>query len=205
MHWHSRSKNGVASLAYSRSKNGVASLAYSRSKNGVASLAYSRSQNGVASLAYSRSQNGVASLAYSRSKNGVASLAYSHSKNGVASLAYDPRIHHFRKKMDCRVKPGNDDLSNRAGASLARIVHCLLGQPVELAGPGIALDLLVEARLLERHEPRAEPRQRARREPGHGALDVVDSRHGANSSMDSRVVETRLEADGMEQVGSVNL
>jgi hypothetical protein len=38
---HSRSKNGVASLAYSRSKNGVASLAYSRSKNGVASLAYS--------------------------------------------------------------------------------------------------------------------------------------------------------------------
>ncbi|MDQ8729579.1 hypothetical protein [Bradyrhizobium sp. LHD-71] len=36
----SRSKNGVASLAYSRSKNGVASLAYSRSKNGVASLAY---------------------------------------------------------------------------------------------------------------------------------------------------------------------
>jgi len=36
---HSRSKNGVASLAYSRSKNGVASLAYSRSKNGVASLA----------------------------------------------------------------------------------------------------------------------------------------------------------------------
>jgi hypothetical protein len=25
---HSRSKNGVASLAYSRSKNGVASLAY---------------------------------------------------------------------------------------------------------------------------------------------------------------------------------
>jgi hypothetical protein len=37
---HSRSKNGVASLAYSRSKNGVASLAYSRSKNGVASLAY---------------------------------------------------------------------------------------------------------------------------------------------------------------------
>jgi hypothetical protein len=49
---HSRSKNGVASLAYSRSKNGVASLAYSRSKNGVASLAYSRSKNGVASLAY---------------------------------------------------------------------------------------------------------------------------------------------------------
>jgi hypothetical protein len=36
--WHSRSKNGVASLAYSRSKNGVASLAYSRSKNGVARL-----------------------------------------------------------------------------------------------------------------------------------------------------------------------
>jgi hypothetical protein len=37
---HSRSKNGVASLAPSRSKNGVASLAPSRSKNGVASLAY---------------------------------------------------------------------------------------------------------------------------------------------------------------------
>jgi 2-methylcitrate dehydratase len=37
---HSRSKNGVASLAHSRSKNGVASLAHSRSKNGVASLAY---------------------------------------------------------------------------------------------------------------------------------------------------------------------
>jgi hypothetical protein len=37
---HSRSKNGVASLARSRSKNGVASLARSRSKNGVASLAY---------------------------------------------------------------------------------------------------------------------------------------------------------------------
>jgi hypothetical protein len=37
---HSRSKNGVASLAYGRSKNGVASLAYGRSKNGVASLAY---------------------------------------------------------------------------------------------------------------------------------------------------------------------
>jgi hypothetical protein len=36
---HSRSKNGVASLAYGRSKNGVASLAYGRSKNGVASLA----------------------------------------------------------------------------------------------------------------------------------------------------------------------
>jgi hypothetical protein len=49
---HSRSKNGVASLAHSRSKNGVASLAHSRSKNGVASLAYSRSKNGVASLAY---------------------------------------------------------------------------------------------------------------------------------------------------------
>jgi hypothetical protein len=49
---HSRSRNGVASLAHSRSKNGVASLAYSRSKNGVASLAYSRSKNGVASLAY---------------------------------------------------------------------------------------------------------------------------------------------------------
>jgi hypothetical protein len=55
---HSRSKNGVASLAHSRSKNGVASLAYSRSKNGVASLAYSRSKNGVASLAYGRSSNG---------------------------------------------------------------------------------------------------------------------------------------------------
>jgi hypothetical protein len=49
---HSRSKNGVASLAYGRSKNGVASLAYGRSKNGVASLAYGRSKNGVASLAY---------------------------------------------------------------------------------------------------------------------------------------------------------
>jgi hypothetical protein len=40
MRGHSRSKNGVASLAHSRSKNGVASLAHSRSKNGVASLAY---------------------------------------------------------------------------------------------------------------------------------------------------------------------
>jgi hypothetical protein len=37
---HSRSKDGVASLAYGRSKDGVASLAYGRSKNGVASLAY---------------------------------------------------------------------------------------------------------------------------------------------------------------------
>jgi hypothetical protein len=33
---------------------------------------------------------------------------HSRSKNGVVSLAYDPRIQHFRKKMDCRVKPGND-------------------------------------------------------------------------------------------------
>jgi hypothetical protein len=40
MRGHSRSKNGLASLAHSRSKNGVASLAHSRSKNGVASLAY---------------------------------------------------------------------------------------------------------------------------------------------------------------------
>jgi hypothetical protein len=33
---------------------------------------------------------------------------HSRSKNGVASLAYDPRIHPVSKKMDCRVKPGND-------------------------------------------------------------------------------------------------
>ena len=36
---------------------------------------------------------------------------HSRSKNGVASLAYDPRIHLKRKvakKMDCRVKSGND-------------------------------------------------------------------------------------------------
>jgi len=34
--------------------------------------------------------------------------------------AYAPRIHLFRKKairrwMDCRVKPGNDDLPSRSG------------------------------------------------------------------------------------------
>jgi hypothetical protein len=34
---------------------------------------------------------------------------HSRSKNGVASLAYAPRIHRFRKMMDCRVKPGNDE------------------------------------------------------------------------------------------------
>jgi hypothetical protein len=32
---------------------------------------------------------------------------HSRSKNGVASLAYDPRIH-FLRKMDCRLKAGND-------------------------------------------------------------------------------------------------
>jgi hypothetical protein len=35
---------------------------------------------------------------------------HSRSKNGVASLAYDPVIHlAVRRKMDCRVKPGNDE------------------------------------------------------------------------------------------------
>jgi len=34
---------------------------------------------------------------------------HSRSKNGVASLAYDPRIHHLRKTMDRRVKPGDDE------------------------------------------------------------------------------------------------
>jgi hypothetical protein len=33
---------------------------------------------------------------------------HSRPKDGVASLAYDPRIHLLAKKMDCRVKPGND-------------------------------------------------------------------------------------------------
>jgi hypothetical protein len=40
----------------------------------------------------------------------------SRSKNGVASLAYDPRIHHIRKTMDCRGKPGNDKESVSAGS-----------------------------------------------------------------------------------------
>jgi hypothetical protein len=29
--------------------------------------------------------------------------------DGVALLAYDPGIHPLRKKLDCRVKPGNDE------------------------------------------------------------------------------------------------
>jgi hypothetical protein len=42
----------------------------------------------------------------------------SRSKNGVASLVYDPAIHRprqrttrelSRRRMDCRVKPGNDE------------------------------------------------------------------------------------------------
>lgn len=37
---------------------------------------------------------------------------HSRSKNGVASLAYDARIHHFTKRMDRRVKPGDDDGEN---------------------------------------------------------------------------------------------
>jgi len=39
---------------------------------------------------------------------------HSRPKDGVASLAYDPGIHHLRKKLDCRVKPGNDE--REAGA-----------------------------------------------------------------------------------------
>jgi hypothetical protein len=34
--------------------------------------------------------------------------------------AYDPRIHLLTKTMDCRVKPGNDELSNRGGSFRGR-------------------------------------------------------------------------------------
>jgi hypothetical protein len=46
---------------------------------------------------------------------------HSRSKNGVTSLAYDPVVHGeaprtstvqillFHRRMDCRVKPGNDE------------------------------------------------------------------------------------------------
>jgi hypothetical protein len=40
---------------------------------------------------------------------------HSRAKHGVASLAYVPAIHHFRKKMDVRVKPGHDSRMCRSG------------------------------------------------------------------------------------------
>jgi hypothetical protein len=31
----------------------------------------------------------------------------------IVTRGLDPRVHYFRKKMDCRVKPGNDAEVNR--------------------------------------------------------------------------------------------
>jgi hypothetical protein len=33
------------------------------------------------------------------------------SLNTIVTRGLDPRVHLLRKKMDCRVKPGNDELS----------------------------------------------------------------------------------------------
>ncbi len=57
-----------------------------------------------------------------------------------------------------------------AGAALAEIGEGLFGEPVELASLGVALDLLIEARGIERLEPVAEFRELVGRKLGNGFL-----------------------------------
>lgn len=83
-------------------------------------------------------------------------------------------------KRDHRDKPG-DDRSVRygGGATLGVIGKGLLGQAVEPAGLGVALDLVIEARGIERLEPVAEFREFVRRQLGDGLFEVFDG-HGQN-------------------------
>jgi hypothetical protein len=87
---------------------------------------------------------------------------------------------------------GSRNASYLASAASAKIRHRLLGQLVELPGLGVALDLLIETRFLERFKPRTEPRQVAGLEFGHSFLEVVDSRHGMDCSMNARIAKAML-------------
>jgi hypothetical protein len=39
----------------------------------------------------------------------------SHAYISLVTRGLNPRVHPFRKKMDCRVKPGNDAELDRSG------------------------------------------------------------------------------------------
>jgi hypothetical protein len=58
----------------------------------------------------------------------------------------------------------------------------LLGQPVELAGLDVVLDLLVEARAIERRKPVAELGELIRRQLGDGLFEVLDGHAGRITS-----------------------
>jgi len=80
--------------------------------------------------------------------------------------------------VDARHKAGHDE-SMLAGATLAEIGEGLFGEAVELAGLGVALDLVIEAPGIERLEPVAEFREFVRRQLGDGLFEVFDG-HGVN-------------------------
>ncbi len=65
------------------------------------------------------------------------------------------------------------------GAATAGIGDCLVSQPIELAGLGVALDLAVEARGLEFLEPGAKAGELVGRQLGDGFFDVFDGAHGS--------------------------
>lgn len=62
----------------------------------------------------------------------------------------------------------------------AQIVDGRLGEAVEPARPGVALDLVVEARGVERLEPGAEAREVVGREVGDGLLKVFEWHGGGH-------------------------
>jgi hypothetical protein len=62
--------------------------------------------------------------------------------------------------MDRRLKPSGDrGISHLADAAFAEIIDSLITEPVEPAGPGITLDLLVETCGVKSLEPGAEFRE----------------------------------------------
>jgi hypothetical protein len=67
-------------------------------------------------------------------------------------------------------------------ATCLEVRNRLLGQPIEFAGFGISLDLLVEMRRLELLEPSAKLLELIVRQLGDGSLDIFKGRHGQSSS-----------------------
>jgi hypothetical protein len=70
---------------------------------------------------------------------------------------------------------------------LAQIVYRLIGEPVEPAGLGVALDLLIEPRGIERLEPGAEFRELFGRQRSDGFFEVFDGHGCFLSQMTARI------------------
>jgi len=77
--------------------------------------------------------------------------------------------------MAARVKPGHDESMR---AALAEIGEGLFGEAVELTRLGVAFDLLIETRGIERLEPVAEFCELVGRQLGDGFFEVFDSHVG---------------------------